>query len=186
MCLIRYSLSYDFIATIFCSITLIIVSCLHLGQNSGKFSSTVSGRTLIRVLLLQIGQSTHFSFSNLTHLTLVFCETAAIWYLEPNCRCLIMQIGSASMRLALWWLIYWVSHLPWSEQMEFTWNDWFLKWNSAQLSNLLLDGTIVEQIVCFCLCHISRWNLLLQVFLHSFCSSICGIKMAQINCRTVR
>ena len=38
-------------------------------QNSkpyrGKFSSTVSGRTLIRVLLLQIGHSTHFSFSNM-------------------------------------------------------------------------------------------------------------------------
>lgn len=54
----------NFIATTFCSVTLIIVSCLHLGQNSGKFSSTVSGRTLIRVLLLQIGHSTHFSFTN--------------------------------------------------------------------------------------------------------------------------
>ena len=44
--------------------TLITVSRLHLGQYRGKFSSTVSGRTLIRVLLLQIGHSTHFSFSN--------------------------------------------------------------------------------------------------------------------------
>lgn len=44
--------------------TLITVSCLHLGQYRGKFSSTVSGRTLIRVLLLQIGHNTHFSFFN--------------------------------------------------------------------------------------------------------------------------
>ena len=50
-----------------CYDTLMIVSCLHLGQYRGKFSSTVSGRTLIRVLLLQIGHSTHFSSSN-THL----------------------------------------------------------------------------------------------------------------------
>lgn len=48
-----------------CPVTLMIVSCLHLGQYRGKFSSTVSGRTLIRVLLLQIGHSTHFSFSNM-------------------------------------------------------------------------------------------------------------------------
>ena len=60
--IICYLLSDDFIATTFCPVTLIIVSRLHLGQNRGKFSSTVSGRTLIRVLLLQIGHSTHFSF----------------------------------------------------------------------------------------------------------------------------
>ena len=64
MYLICYLLSDDLIATTFCPVTLMIVSCLHLGQYRGKFSSTVSGRTLIRVLLLQIGHSTHFSFSN--------------------------------------------------------------------------------------------------------------------------
>lgn len=64
LCVITYLLSDDFIATTFCPVTLMIVSCLHLGQYRGKFSSTVSGRTLIRVLLLQIGHSTHFSFSN--------------------------------------------------------------------------------------------------------------------------
>ena len=64
MYLICYLLSDVFIATTFCPFTLMIVSCLHLGQYRGKFSSTVSGRTLIRVLLLQIGHSTHFSFSN--------------------------------------------------------------------------------------------------------------------------
>ena len=64
LCVITYLLSDDFTASTFCPVTLIIVSCLHLGQYRGKFSSTVSGRTLIRVLLLQIGHSTHFSFSN--------------------------------------------------------------------------------------------------------------------------
>ena len=44
-------------------LTLTIVSRLHLGQNNGKFSSTVPRRILVRVLFLQIGQSTHFSFS---------------------------------------------------------------------------------------------------------------------------
>ena len=56
--------SGSLITDVFNSLTLISVSCLHFGQNSGKFSSTVSGRTLIRVLLLQIGHSTHFSFFN--------------------------------------------------------------------------------------------------------------------------
>lgn len=64
MYLTCYLLSDVFIATTFCPVTLMIVSCLHLGQYRGKFSSTVSGRTLIRVLLLQIGHNTHFSFSN--------------------------------------------------------------------------------------------------------------------------
>ena len=36
-------------------LTLTIVSRLHLGQNSGKFSSTVLRRILVRVLFLQIG-----------------------------------------------------------------------------------------------------------------------------------
>ena len=43
----------------FSCLTAIKVSCLHLGQYSGKFLRTVSFRNLILVLLLQIGQSTH-------------------------------------------------------------------------------------------------------------------------------
>lgn len=38
---------------------LIKVSVLHFGQNKGKFISSVSSRTLVRVLLLQIGHNTH-------------------------------------------------------------------------------------------------------------------------------
>ena len=49
--------------TIVCNpFTLISVSCLHFGQNNGKFSSTVSGRIFIRVLLLQTGHNTHSIF----------------------------------------------------------------------------------------------------------------------------
>lgn len=36
-------------------LTLISICCLHFGQNSGKFSSNVSSRNLMRVLFLQIG-----------------------------------------------------------------------------------------------------------------------------------
>ena len=43
--------------------TLIKVSCLHLGQNKGKFFSSVSNRSLIRVLLLQTGHSSHSKLS---------------------------------------------------------------------------------------------------------------------------
>ena len=49
--------SGSLITDIFNCFTLISVSCLHFGQNSGKFSSTVSLRILIRVLLLQIGHN---------------------------------------------------------------------------------------------------------------------------------
>ena len=46
-------------ATAICNFfTSIKLSCLHFGQNSGKFSSTVSDRILIRVLLPQTGDST--------------------------------------------------------------------------------------------------------------------------------
>lgn len=50
--------------TIFCPCRLIIISCLHFWQNSGKFSRIVSGGTLVRVLFPQIGHNIHFSFSN--------------------------------------------------------------------------------------------------------------------------
>ena len=45
---------------------LIKVSCLHFGQNKGKFINSVSFRTLIRVLLLQIGHNIHDCFSMAT------------------------------------------------------------------------------------------------------------------------
>ena len=49
--------SGSWITDILMCFTLISVSCLHFGQNNGKFSSTVSSRNLIRVLLLQTGHS---------------------------------------------------------------------------------------------------------------------------------
>ena len=51
--------SGSLITDIFSSLTHISVSCLHFGQNSGKFLSTVSIRIFVRVLLLQIGQLIH-------------------------------------------------------------------------------------------------------------------------------
>ena len=42
--------------------TLIIISCLHFGQYSGKFSSTVLSQILILVLLLQLGHNSHSVF----------------------------------------------------------------------------------------------------------------------------
>ena len=42
---------------IFSCLTLISVSCLHFGQKSGKFLSSVSSRIFKRVLLLQIGHN---------------------------------------------------------------------------------------------------------------------------------
>ena len=41
----------------------IIVSCLHFGQYSGKFSSTVSSRIFNRVLFAQVGHNTHSTLS---------------------------------------------------------------------------------------------------------------------------
>ena len=43
--------------------TLINVSFLHFGQNSGKFSRIVSLRSFNRVLLLHSGHNTHLFFS---------------------------------------------------------------------------------------------------------------------------
>lgn len=51
--------SGSLITDIFSCFTLIIVSCLHLGQNRGKFSSTVSELILIRVLFPQTGHNIH-------------------------------------------------------------------------------------------------------------------------------
>ena len=49
--------SGSLITDILSCFTLISVSCLHFGQNNGKFLSSVSSRNLIRVLLLQTGHS---------------------------------------------------------------------------------------------------------------------------------
>ena len=46
----------------FSCLTAIKVSCLHLGQYSGKFSSTVSSRIFNRVLLPQKGHKIHSIF----------------------------------------------------------------------------------------------------------------------------
>ena len=58
--------SGSLITDILSCFTLISVSCLHFGQNNGKFSSTVSSRNFIRVLLLQIGHNSHFVFKTST------------------------------------------------------------------------------------------------------------------------
>jgi hypothetical protein len=42
--------------------TLIIISRLHFGQYSGKFSSTVLSQILILVFLLQLGHNSHSFF----------------------------------------------------------------------------------------------------------------------------
>jgi hypothetical protein len=51
--------SGSLITDILSCFTLIMVSCLHLGQNSGKFSSTVSTPILTFVLLPQTGHNIH-------------------------------------------------------------------------------------------------------------------------------
>lgn len=53
--------SGSLMTVIFCCCTSISVSCLHLGQYSGKFSSTVSFRILSWVLFPQTGHSIHSS-----------------------------------------------------------------------------------------------------------------------------
>ena len=59
--------SGSLITDIFRCFTLISVSCLHFGQNSGNRSSTVSSRTFNRVLLPQMGHSIQLSkFNNTT------------------------------------------------------------------------------------------------------------------------
>ena len=70
--------SGSLITDIFSCFTLIIVSCLHLGQNSGKFSSTVSSRILTRVLLPQTGHNIHSYVDTLLSLYLNFLLTTII------------------------------------------------------------------------------------------------------------
>ena len=55
--------SGSLITDIFSCCTAMTVSCLHFGQNKGKFSSTVSSRIFMRVLFLHIGQYIQCSFS---------------------------------------------------------------------------------------------------------------------------
>lgn len=54
--------SGSLITVILMCFMLISASCLHFGQNSGKFSSTVPSLSFKRVFLLQTGQSTHSLF----------------------------------------------------------------------------------------------------------------------------
>lgn len=56
-------------------LTLISTSCLHLGQNSGKFSSFVSCRSFTRVLLPQEGHRSHFSNSFITLTSLPYVRS---------------------------------------------------------------------------------------------------------------
>jgi hypothetical protein len=58
--------SGSLITDIFNSRIVIMVSCLHLGQNRGKFFNTVSFRILSRVLLLQTGHNIHSISSIMT------------------------------------------------------------------------------------------------------------------------
>ena len=51
--------SGSLITDIFSCRTLISVSCLHFGQNNGKFSRIVSPRILMRVLFLHTGHNSH-------------------------------------------------------------------------------------------------------------------------------
>lgn len=51
--------SGSLITDMFSCLILTKFSCLHLGQNNGKFSNIVSLRILIRVLLLQVGHKIH-------------------------------------------------------------------------------------------------------------------------------
>lgn len=61
--------SGSLITDIFSCFTLITVSCLHFGQNSGKFSSTVSTPILTLVLLPQTGHNIHSYLHTLPPLT---------------------------------------------------------------------------------------------------------------------
>ena len=47
------------IIVICCCLTLIMLSCLHFGQNRGKFINSVSFLIFVRVLFPQIGHITH-------------------------------------------------------------------------------------------------------------------------------
>ena len=70
--------SGSLITDIFNCFTLIIVSCLHLGQNSGEFSSTVSSRILTHVLLPQTGHNIHSYLHIVPSLYLIFLLTIII------------------------------------------------------------------------------------------------------------
>jgi len=76
---LRINASGSLTIDIFIFSTLIIVSCLHFGQYSAKFTSTVSDRTLILVLLVQIGQRSQHSFSLST------CTTPPQFFALPAC-----------------------------------------------------------------------------------------------------
>ena len=83
--------SGSLITDVFNSFTLISVSCLHLGQNSGKFFSTVSGRIFVRVLLLQIGHITHSIFTmHPSHRQKLYASSSHISFAFDNIAVIVL------------------------------------------------------------------------------------------------
>ena len=76
--------SGSLITDVFNFFTLISVSCLHFGQNRGKFSSIVSSRIFIRVSLWHIWHSTQFSFSNASLHSFIQLSNNLISLLRPS------------------------------------------------------------------------------------------------------
>lgn len=86
--------SGSLITDVFNCRTLIKVSCLHFGQNKGKFSSTVSSRIFNRILFLQTGHNIHL----ISAIILDFH-----FYLWGRSQADIMQI-SIELLTAVWFL----------------------------------------------------------------------------------
>ena len=81
-------LSGSVITVVCSSLTLISVSCLHFGQSSGKFSSTVSGRSFIRVLLPQTGHNRNSTLHKCFHLLLAHISNELfIFFAQQSCDC---------------------------------------------------------------------------------------------------
>ena len=89
--------SGSLITDIFSCFTLIIVSCLHLGQNSGKFSSTVSLSILTRVLLPQTGHNIHSYLYILPFLYLMFLLNSII-FMPANIKLFCVYKPSLQIR----------------------------------------------------------------------------------------
>ena len=95
------------ITTILNCHTEITVSFLHFGQNSGKFSSTVSSRIFSRVLLSQAGHSNHSSFSKISPLMKrigrILLRTNTYLMKKPIlCHCKIVKISLAAATISVY------------------------------------------------------------------------------------
>jgi len=80
---------------------LINVSCLHFGQNKGKFSSMVSSRSFTLVLLLQMGHNNQLSFFIYHHPEVKTCIIHLIYFdfsLETQC---ISKCSGHGIRLSI-------------------------------------------------------------------------------------